>query len=192
MRTRFLDYLAVLAWAAVLGLRLRGVLQSDWLASLLAVQAGLVAWRVVFREQPSVEAGWSWRLFAWASALLPLTVFPGGGSLVPQTTATVVGSVGLVLSLLALVWLGRAFGIAPADRGLVSGGPYRLLRHPAYAGELISLLSYVSLNLSPWNFGVAALLVASIAVRIGLEERILAGYADYAALVRWRVLPGIW
>ena len=50
---------------------------------------------------------------------------------------------GYVLILWSLITLGPRFGVAPADRGLTSRGPYRLLRHPMYLGELVFRVAMV-------------------------------------------------
>ena len=52
-----------------------------------------------------------------------LRVVPGAG-LVPDTLTALVSSVGLLIVIAGKVTLGRSFGIAPANRGVVSGGPY--------------------------------------------------------------------
>src|SRR5262249_23796601 len=85
------------------------------------------------------------------------------------------------------------------DRGqyVVTTGPYAFVRHPGYtAGILIIVASGPALGSWLANplvviFGVPFLLYRAIT-----EDRILqaelAGYSDYAAEVRWRLLPGIW
>ncbi len=99
---------------------------------------------------------------------------------------------GLALWLWALFCLGRSFGIAPADRGLKTGGPYRYIRHPVYAGELLTALGVVVAGVTP-----EAILASSIwwllqCWRMVREEKVLGGYEDYQARVRWRVVPGVW
>jgi protein-S-isoprenylcysteine O-methyltransferase Ste14 len=99
------------------------------------------------------------------------------------------------LSLASLLSLGRRFGIFPALRGLATRGPYRLVRHPMYLAYVLADIGY---NLQEWNFGTALLVVAgwaSLLYRIHAEERILsqdAGWSAYVALVRYRLLPGLW
>ncbi|HPH95014.1 MAG TPA: isoprenylcysteine carboxylmethyltransferase family protein [Anaerolineaceae bacterium] len=84
------------------------------------------------------------------------------------------------------------------DRGqaVVSGGPYRLMRHPAYLGALVYELA-VSVMLASWpSFAFGVLAAALLILRTALEDRLLRadlpGYADYAARVRFRLFPGIW
>jgi len=99
---------------------------------------------------------------------------------------------GVLFSLWGLASLGRSFGIAPADRGLVTGGAYRLVRHPMYAGELLSFVAITLSNPIPWNGILLTAIILIFILRIGWEERILKGYAAYCRRVRWRLLPGIW
>lgn len=84
------------------------------------------------------------------------------------------------------------------DRGqrVIASGPYRIVRHPMYAAT-IGFLFGTSLLLGSW-WGVAAvlLLLVLLGIRIQIEERTLrvglAGYDDYAANVRYRLIPLVW
>jgi protein-S-isoprenylcysteine O-methyltransferase Ste14 len=84
------------------------------------------------------------------------------------------------------------------DRGhvVVSDGPYRVMRHPGYAGGMLSYLASPLLLSSLWMFIPAVLTVAAMVARTALEDRTLRaelpGYADYARRVRYRLLPGLW
>jgi protein-S-isoprenylcysteine O-methyltransferase Ste14 len=90
-----------------------------------------------------------------------------------------VSSVWLLASVLAL---GRCFGILPEARGLVTRGPYRLVRHPVYLGELGVCAGLVIGAPTAWNLGCAAVILAAQIVRMGLEERALeAEFPEYAA-----------
>jgi protein-S-isoprenylcysteine O-methyltransferase Ste14 len=102
---------------------------------------------------------------------------------------------GACLSFASLLSLGRWFGVWPALRGLATRGPYRLVRHPMYLAYVLGDIGY---NLYEYNFGTALLVItgwASLFYRIRAEERILsqdAGWSSYIALVRYRLLPGLW
>jgi protein-S-isoprenylcysteine O-methyltransferase Ste14 len=184
--------LAAILWSVMVGIRARHALNGDHLAILLALQAALVAFRLMQRREARAEAPWIWRLMAWTSALMPLAVHPSEAPLVPSWISGALIGLGMVLALWALASLGPSFGIAPADRGLVNRGPYRWLRHPAYTGELISVVGYVFRNTCAWNLGLVLLLAASLVARIQKEEELIKGYDCYAEQVRWRLLPGIW
>jgi protein-S-isoprenylcysteine O-methyltransferase Ste14 len=85
-----------------------------------------------------------------------------------------------------------------ADRGhaVVTKGPYRFVRHPAYIGMILFELA-MGVLLASWPAilvgGVCGVLVI---LRTALEDRTLlgelAGYLDYARQVRYRLVPGIW
>ncbi|SLN72969.1 Isoprenylcysteine carboxyl methyltransferase (ICMT) family protein [Roseovarius gaetbuli] len=83
------------------------------------------------------------------------------------------------------------------DRGHVvcDSGPYRFVRHPAYAGSIFPLFGIVLALDSVWTlFPVAAATIITV-LRTVLEDRTLKeelpGYRDYARRVRYRLLPGI-
>ncbi|MBA4380116.1 MAG: isoprenylcysteine carboxylmethyltransferase family protein [Anaerolinea sp.] len=84
------------------------------------------------------------------------------------------------------------------ERGHVvqTGGPYRFVRHPGYASLLVSYITIPIALGSLWACIPMALLVVNLFVRTALEDRTLKneleGYKDYAARVRYRLLPGIW
>lgn len=85
-----------------------------------------------------------------------------------------------------------------AERGhhLITSGPYRLVRHPGYTGAIVGFLSGPMLLGSWWALLPAAALALFIVIRTSSEDRFLhvalAGYADYAARVRYRLIPGVW
>lgn len=87
--------------------------------------------------------------------------------------------------LVAVLALGRCFGVLPEARGLVMHGPYRLVRHPVYLGELGACAGLVIAAPTAWNLTAAALFAAAQAARMRLEEAALLAefpqYARYAA-----------
>jgi protein-S-isoprenylcysteine O-methyltransferase Ste14 len=84
------------------------------------------------------------------------------------------------------------------ERGhrVVSTGPYAYVRHPMYAGILLYIIGAPLLLGSWYGLAAAPLTAAMLAMRAVLEERALAcglpGYRDYAARVRYRLIPCIW
>jgi protein-S-isoprenylcysteine O-methyltransferase Ste14 len=84
------------------------------------------------------------------------------------------------------------------ERGhaVATGGPYRTVRHPAYAGAIVYELAVPVLLASEWALIISGLNVLLLIFRTALEDRTLraelAGYGDYARQVRYRLLPGIW
>lgn len=119
---------------------------------------------------------------------------------------------GLVLAGAVLVMLGYGLSIwamlrnpffgrfvrIQHDRGqtVASGGPYRLIRHPSNLGMVIFHLAMALLLGSWWALIPAVVVAVCIVIRTVLEDRLLLaeleGYPDYAARVRYRLLPGIW
>ena len=79
---------------------------------------------------------------------------------------------------------------------VVSTGPYALVRHPMYSGITLFFVGVPLLLGSWWGVAIALLFIVLFAIRARIEERALIdglpGYADYAARVRYRLLPGVW
>jgi protein-S-isoprenylcysteine O-methyltransferase Ste14 len=82
------------------------------------------------------------------------------------------------------------------DHYVIDTGPYRVVRHPGYVGLVPWVLSIPLLLVSARAFLPAGLAVISLLVRTALEDRTLhkklPGYAEYAARVRSRLVPGVW
>ena len=79
---------------------------------------------------------------------------------------------------------------------VIDRGPYVYVRHPGYVGFVGCILSTPLLLASAWAFLPALIAVILIVIRAGLEDRILhaelTGYTEYAARVRFRLIPGVW
>ena len=151
----------------------------------LAAQSALAACLLVFARTASSRAPVSMRVLAWLSAFVPM-------GLQVESPAAWAGLPGLLLSLWGMASLGFSFSIEPADRGLVQCGPYRWLRHPMYAGELLACLGVCAVQPSLWNMAVVLLFMISLIIRIRAEEQIVAGYGEYAKSTRWRLIPRLW
>jgi protein-S-isoprenylcysteine O-methyltransferase Ste14 len=82
------------------------------------------------------------------------------------------------------------------DHHVISTGPYAFVRHPMYSGVMLFFVGVPLLLGSWWGLAITPLFAVLFAIRTGIEERALIadlpGYADYAARVRYRLLPGIW
>jgi len=102
---------------------------------------------------------------------------------------------GLLFAIASVAFLGRCFGVLPDVRGLVTRGPYRLVRHPLYLGELTAALGIV-IGAENWAPALGAWLVCLSLqlMRTMYEERSLRAefpeYAPYAARTK-RLIPGL-
>jgi protein-S-isoprenylcysteine O-methyltransferase Ste14 len=103
--------------------------------------------------------------------------------------------IGLIICIASFYALGRSFGFAAADRGLVRRGPYSLVRHPIYAAYFFLLTGYLLQSLSLRNALLVAFICSCNLGRAVVEERLLASsnrYDEYRAQVPWRLVPGVW
>ncbi|WP_175965697.1 methyltransferase family protein [Burkholderia sp. BCC0322] len=114
--------------------------------------------------------------------------------LIPEWAGGTLQFCGIACQLFAKLSLGRSFGLLPANRGVVSVGAYRFVRHPIYAAYLLSEIGFVLANYSPRNvFMITSWMLLQIG-RICLEERVLSEDPDYRAYkekVRYRLIPGV-
>lgn len=84
------------------------------------------------------------------------------------------------------------------ERGqyVVTSGPYAAVRHPGYAGALMTFAGLALALGSWWALVPAAVAGALLILRTALEDALLRerleGYADYARRVRFRLVPGVW
>lgn len=116
----------------------------------------------------------------------------------------VVGFAGFVAAVYA-IWRALAenpfasrYARIQDDRGqqVIRSGPYRIVRHPMYAA-IILLIICLPMTLGSWLALIPGVLISALFVlRTALEDRMLLGelpgYADYARVTRYRLLPGIW
>ena len=75
-------------------------------------------------------------------------------------------------------------------------GPYKIIRHPGYAGAIVSTLAYPFILGSWWGFVLTGILTIVIVIRTALEDSMLQdelqGYKEYAKQVNYRLIPLIW
>ena len=165
------------------------------IGAFFIVQQLFVAVAFLVRRSPRSV---SRRTRDWATALGgsfgPFLLRAGG--LQPAFTAGVVLQIaGLAVWTWSFFSLGRSFGLVAADRGIVTRGPYGLIRHPMYASYLVTQLGYLLQSASVWNVSVLILTWTCQVARALAEERLLAAapaYAGYRERVRWRLVPWVW
>lgn len=153
----------------------------------------------------------------WDKVLAPLVGL--GGGLVPLVAGldalfgwslafnVPVKIVSLLIFLVGYVWGSYALienrffsGMVriQTDRGqhVISSGPYRWMRHPGYAGALLSYLATPFFLDSTWAFLPTVFIMILLVIRTAWEDNVLqdelVGYRDYARQVRYRLLPGVW
>jgi protein-S-isoprenylcysteine O-methyltransferase Ste14 len=160
----------------------------------ITILSATVAFLFIVRRPPEET---SRRAVAWLAAPLGTFVMllarpvadPYAG---PGLCLELLQIVGVIFALGGLGMLGRSFGLVAANRGVKTSGLYRLVRHPVYAGYVISDCGYVLENASLRNAVLLGLVVIGQLVRISEEERLLVGdrtYRAYCGRVRYRLIP---
>ncbi len=156
----------------------------------------------------SMDRGSLWLL--WAVILVSILLANGAASHLPQADSRILRETrplgvalffgGLALRWWAIVHLGRHFTVnvsIAADHRVVDSGPYRLIRHPSYAG---ALAAFIGLGICYTNY--ASLVVIAVPVtlaflrRIAVEEAALTAalagdYGAYAARTK-RLIPWVY
>ena len=140
-------------------------------------------------------------MLSWIIAGLDLRF---GWSTCLPTVAHVAGVAGVVSGLALFLWVmaSNAFfaegvRIQP-ERGhtVATGGPYRVVRHPGYAGAIVAQAATPLLLGSPWALIPTVGSVIGYIVRTALEDKALSselpGYARFAETTRHRLVPGLW
>ncbi len=192
-----------MGWVYVISLPLVG------LASAFVVDPSLLAERNVRRHRD--QRAWDGILFGLygtlAGFVLPLLAAltvrldwrPQVASPV-QFLALVVYSLGWALHLWAMVankYFSQVIRIQ-TNRGqtVIQTGPYRYVRRPGYAGGILFTAATPLMLGSLWAFGLGAIAAFLLAVRTILEDKVLqqelAGYAECAQHVRFRLVPYLW
>ena len=114
-----------------------------------------------------------------------------------QVAAAVIFLGGVTLRLIAIRTLGRFYShhvIRHDEHAIVSTGPYRLIRHPAYAGMLLGHVGLVLFFFNVWSVLLLVALAGALSWRIRVEERtllVLPAYRTYADQ-HSRLVPGLW
>lgn len=169
---------------------------SDALAmAYLGLQIGLC----LFRQLPLAKSEGAWpRLAAIAGAnfsVLLLLVPRVTLGATPAAISVALITLGTIACILVLAYLGRAFSVFPEARQLVSGGPYRYIRHPLYLAEMVATLGIVLQFRQPWAALIAAVAFGFQLFRIHFEETVLrrtfANYDEATSGIA-RLIPGLY
>lgn len=195
----------------------------DWLNAWVLLGLNFVAsivttallWRnpELLAERSNIKAGKSWDkaivgivvllgpMATWITAGLD-TRFHWSDGMPPL--AFILGVVVAVLAAALIAWAMRSNKFFSSvvriqkDRGhvVVTGGPYRFVRHPGYTGMSVFTLATPLILNSRWAFAPAMATAATAVLRTALEDRTLHneldGYADYARRVKYMLVPVIW
>jgi protein-S-isoprenylcysteine O-methyltransferase Ste14 len=162
---------------------------------LLLISEGAVLLFLLLRrptERISLKP-WDW-LIAAGGSFVPLLVNTAGPTFAPAV-GTPLMLAGLVMHVGAKLSLNVSFGLVAANRGVKERGFYRLVRHPMYAGYILSHIGYLLTRPTWWNLGLYGLELALLLLRIEAEERVLLtdpSYRRFAEQVRYRLLPGVY
>jgi len=147
------------------------------------------------RPAASLDRGVRARALTTLSMLGPPLARPAAvTALAPQLLTAGISVVGLLIVIGGKLSLGRSFGLIPANRGIVSSGLYRIVRHPIYMGYLVTHIAFVFANPSLWNVVLLITADTALLARAVCEEATLAkdpAYQAYQTKVRWRVCPGL-
>lgn len=164
---------------------------QNWLVFL---SESCVVFFVLFRRSTT---NISRRPLDWAlgfgGTFAPLLVIGAGDTpLVPLAMCVFLIVAGMLFQLYAKFTLRRSFGVIAANRGVKVSGPYSLVRHPMYAGYMLTHIGFLLSGPNWWNFGVYALALALNIARLLAEERVLMAdpaYQDMCRKVRYRLVP---
>ena len=166
------------------------------LSLILLVSESLPVFLILIRRQANAlsDKTVDW-LLALMGSILPLLAVPvAAGALVPAGVCGAIMLIGFYLQISAKLILGRSFGLVAANRGIKVTGPYRIVRHPMYAGYTIIHLGFLLSFPSLWNAVLYSTQLAIQMARLLREELLLnqdQSYRDYAARVRYRLIPMI-
>ena len=163
---------------------------------LLLTSEALVVVLTIFRRRANLTDR---SIAATVATVLSLTGPPlvraaGAEAIVPDIATGIVSLIGLIVVIAGKMALGRSFGIAPANRGVVARGPYLLIRHPIYSGYIVTHIAFAFAHPSAWNLIILTIADSALVVRALIEERLLrrdAHYESYCGRVSWHLVPGV-
>lgn len=167
---------------------------TNWYPLLILFSEGLVVLLLVIRR-PTVHISTDIRDWVLAASGTFMALLIGkGGEPLALALGVFLLLCGIIVHVGAKLSLWRSFGLVAANRGLKVGGLYAFLRHPMYAGYILSQVGFLLVSPSWWNLLVYLAVWTLLVMRIYAEERILSLDPEYVAFktgVRYRILPGV-
>jgi protein-S-isoprenylcysteine O-methyltransferase Ste14 len=184
---------ALVAWQAV---RLAPTLgHSPANLALLISDALPLAFMLVRRPAQAITQSAADWLSAFAAAGAPILLTPGGHALIDTRICGLLMIFGLLFNLYGKASLARSFGLVAANRGVQRSGPYRLIRHPIYAGNAITQVGFLLANPTGLNLILWLAAISLQVIRMRAEEKLLGQdpvYAEYMTKVPYRLAPGLY
>jgi protein-S-isoprenylcysteine O-methyltransferase Ste14 len=160
---------------------------------LLVSEAMVVVFTIFRRRADTVDRSAEAMVVTTISLLGPPLLRPSDGlALLPDAITALISAVGLLVVIAGKFSLGRSFGLAPANRGVVESGPYLLVRHPIYTGYLVMHLAFLAAYPRPLNLAIVLIADSALVIRALLEERVLGRderYRSYCSRVGWHLVP---
>jgi protein-S-isoprenylcysteine O-methyltransferase Ste14 len=155
-------------------------------------------WTLIRMARVDAPAPWRSRVVALGGtfAIMPILALPK----VTLPTGVALTSVafmlaGYAMGMISLSYLGRSFSIVPEARRLVMRGPYRLIRHPLYLAEMLTVIGVTIQHASLLAVQFLAIQIGLQIWRMNLEEQVLSdtfpAYDEYRANTK-RLVPGVY
>ena len=166
---------------------------NPYLCLLILSESIVVLFLIIRKPTENISKNFMDWFVAFSGTLFPLLISKGGEPWLPRMGIVLI-LWGLFIHVGAKISLFRSFGIVPADRGVKVRGLYAIVRHPMYAGYLITHIGFLLAAPSLWNFTVYICCWGFLLSRIFAEERILlrsTDYQEYKNRVLYRVVPGV-
>ncbi len=146
------------------------------------------------RRKPSqISTSFTTWIIAFSGALLPLLALPTGTRdyFAPQALQFL----SVLLQGYGILSLNKSFGLVAANRGIITGGFYRFIRHPLYFSYFIGIAGFLINHFSFYNAFLFSVFGMCQLQRIRHEETLLCHDPDYKAymkITRWRLLPYVY
>jgi len=161
---------------------------------LLVSEGAVVVFLMIRKPTDQIsQRPYDW-LVAAGGTFLPLMAERGDLHLLP-VVGTALLLFGTFFHIGAKFCLNRSFGLVAANRGVKNEGPYRFVRHPMYAGYVMTHAGFLLAHGSLYNLCLYAAVWMLFVLRIRAEERVLfedAAYQSFAEKVRYRLVPGVY